>query len=88
MDKYAELADKLKALGGKPSQVLFYAEVKSIDGDTCTITYADLDIDEVKLNASGSGVSDKLITTPKVGTIALIGSLSGDLRDLVLLNCD
>ena len=88
MDKYAELAVKLKALGGKPPQILFYADVKSIEGDTCTITYAGLDIDEVKLNASGADVSDKLIITPKGGTIALIGSLSGDLRDLVLLKCD
>ena len=85
MDKYAELAVKLKALGGKPPQVLFYADVKSIEGDTCTITYAGLDVDEVKLNASGAEVADKLIITPKVGTMALIGSLSGDLRDLELL---
>jgi hypothetical protein len=88
MDKYKQLADKFKELGQKPGLTLFYAVVKSIEGDTCTVTYAELDIDEVKLNASGGEVSDKLIITPKEGTMALIGSPSGDLRDLVLLKCD
>jgi hypothetical protein len=89
MDKYARLAELLKAVtGSKSGSPLFYAEVKSIQGDSCTITFAELDIDEVKLNATGGDVSDKLIITPKVGTMALIGSLSGDLRDLVMLKCD
>ena len=89
MDKYARLAELLKQVAGTPSGTpLFYAEVKSVEGDSCTITYADLDIDEVSLNATRSGVADKLIITPKIGTMALIGSLSGDLRDLVMLKCD
>ncbi len=88
MDRYAQLAEIFKGLGKQSGYVLFYAEVKSIEGDTCTITYAELDIDEVKLNASGGEISNKLIITPKVGTMALIGSLSGDFRELVLLKCD
>jgi hypothetical protein len=85
MDKYARLAELFKGMGRSDSTPIFTAEVKSVNGDFCTITVADLDIDEVRLNATGADVSDKLIITPKVGTMALIGSLSGDLRELVVL---
>lgn len=87
MDKYARLAELLKgrSQSGPP---LFYAEVKSVDGDACTIGYAGLEIDDVKLKATGAELDNKLLITPKVGTRALVGSLSGDFRELVLLRCD
>jgi hypothetical protein len=86
MDKYARLSELLKQVAGTPSgTTLFYAEVTAVDGDFCTIIYADLELEEVRLNATGADVTDKLIITPKVGTMALVGSLSGDLRELVVL---
>lgn len=85
MDKYARLAELLKGIGKAETTPLFYAEIKSVDGDFCTIVVADLEIEGVCLNATGSDVQDKLIITPKAGTMALVGSLSGDLRELVIL---
>ncbi len=85
MDKYARLADLLNRMGKTDFMPLFWAEVKSVQGDTCTIFVVDLELDGVCLNATGAEIQDKLIITPKVGTMALIGSISGDLRELVVL---
>lgn len=88
MDKYKELAEALKAHSREPVNNMMYAEVKSVEGDTCTITYAGIDIADVRLKATGAGGDDKLIIAPKAGTMALVGSLSGKLTDLVVLKVD
>jgi len=88
MDKVKQLAEKLKELGKNDAQVLLFGTVKSIEGLTCTVIIGDLDIDEVKLNASGEELVNMLLITPKLKSTVLIGSLSGDLRDLVVLKCD
>lgn len=87
MDNYAKLGEMLKGRqqGATP---LFYASVVSVQGDSCTIDYAGLELDDVRLKASGTALDNKLLITPKVGTRALIGSLSGDFRELILLRAD
>lgn len=87
MDKYAQLAELLKSRK-QAATPLFYAEVKAVDGDSCTIDYAGLEIDDVKLKATGADLDNKLLIIPKLGTRALVASLSGDFRELVLLRCD
>jgi len=87
MDKYAELAEKLKALQ-RPVAVLFYAEVISVEGETCTVEVAGLQVSDVKLKATGAEGSNYLYHVPEVGKMILVGSLSGDLRELVMLRAD
>jgi len=87
MDNYAKLGEMLKGRqqGATP---LFYASVVSVQGDSCTVDYAGLELDEVKLKATGAELDNKLLIIPRVGTRALIGSLSGDFRELILLRAD
>lgn len=88
MDKYAELKDILKRITQEsyPDIIITTGEVVSIEGDTCTVKIDDMDIEGVRLCATKDLGKTPLLITPKVGSFVLIGSLSGDLRELAVLN--
>jgi hypothetical protein len=88
MDKYKKLADYLKGNGQINNIPLFNATVKSIEGESCTITIDDLELDEVRLKATINGNANKIIVTPAVGSMVLVGSLTGDLKDLAIIATD
>ncbi|MEN9570902.1 MAG: hypothetical protein RL172_2133, partial [Bacteroidota bacterium] len=67
---------------------LFNAVVKSIQGESCTVDIDGLEIDEVRLKATINGEQNKIIAEPKIDSIVLVGSLTGDLTDLAVLKID
>ncbi len=62
--------------------------VKAVNGITCTVTVGNIDIPGVRLRASELDNSQHLLITPQVGSPVILGSLSGDLADLVVLQVD
>lgn len=68
--------------GGSP---FLQAMVKSVEGETCTITLiSGLEVDGVRLKAA-LGEEGHLLLTPKVGTIVLVAALTSDLKQLTVL---
>jgi hypothetical protein len=90
MDKYKKLNDLFKGLANKAVVVLplINATVVSIDGESCTVDIDGLLVDEVRLKATINGEDNKILVLPKVGSMVLIGSLTGDLKDLAVLRVD
>lgn len=89
MDRYKKLGDLLKGVNkGTEALPLFNAEVKSIEGESCTVIVNSIELDEVRLKATINGESNKIIVEPKTGSMVLIGSLTGDLKDLAVLKVD
>ncbi len=64
------------------------AEVKSIEGESCTVTVGDLTLSDVRLKATINGSENKILMRPKLRSKVLLGSLTGDLRDLCVLKID
>lgn len=89
MDKYAKLVDLLKKVAAPQLSVpILNAEVKEITGESCTVMIDELELTEVRLKATINGSENKIIVNPKVGSMVLIGSLTGDLKDLAVLRVD
>lgn len=89
MDRYKKLAELLKTINkGTEAMPLFNAEVKSVQGESCTVAVNDIELDEVRLKATINGNANKIIIEPKNGSMVLVGSLTGDLKDLAVLKVD
>ena len=88
MDIYAQIARSLRALTRNVTgPVLFTAEVKSVEGETCTVISGDLAIPEVLLTPADEGAEGKLVITPKVGSMVTVADLSGGrLRRLAVVH--
>lgn len=69
-------------------QVFFPAIVESIEGVTCTVKVDNLSISDVRLKPINENTEDEILLTPKVGTNVLVGSLSGNLLNLFVLQAD
>lgn len=88
-DKYSKLIQVMKvALLPDEVQPLFTAEVKEITGDTCTILYGELELTDVRLKVTIDDNVKTMILQPKVGSMVLVGSLTGDLKDLAVIKID
>lgn len=88
MDAYKRLRDNIKAIAGGQAMTIYQGIVTAIDGDTCTCKFGELEIDDIRLRASLAGVEKRMLVTPKVGSAVVVGSLSGDLTALVVLQVD
>lgn len=88
MDPYRKLAEKLKGMVPIAISPILQGIVKSVNGNTCTVTIDDIDLSDVRLRASTTNISNQMLIVPKVGSIVILGSLSGDLNELVVLSCD
>lgn len=89
MDKYAKLNETMKqAFGGKPAQPLLVGVVKAISGDTCTVQFGTITITGVRLKVEIGGETDRLLVEPVVGKKVLCGTLTGDLKDMVVLKSE
>lgn len=86
MNKYAELKDKLRKLIGVQSMPFFIAEVVKVTGSTCTVKYSDLEIPDVRLQATENSASNYFRLTPKQGSKVLVVGLdtAQPLDDLVI----
>jgi len=89
MDNYKKLIEILKeGITPPPATPLLPVEVKEITGETCTVMYGELELTDVRLKATVNGSPNKLMMLPKIGSMVLVGSLTGDLKDLAVLKVD
>lgn len=76
-----------EAAGPKPLTV-YQGIVASVEGITCTVTFGSQDVSGIRLRASEADNQAQIILVPRVGTAVVVGSLSGDLSQLVVLSVD
>lgn len=92
MDKYAKLKELLKSIGnGREANapVLFQAKVMGVQDDCCTVNIGGLQLSDVRLKAIVDGNTDSsLLVVPVAGSVVLVGSLTGDYKDLTVLSID
>lgn len=88
MDKQAKVVQLLKNLAKPRGDIFFYATVTKITGDTCSVKITDLELTDVRLKATDNGADDKLLLTPKVNSLVIVGSNHGDLTDLMVIRVD
>ena len=86
--KAKEIREAIRKICGRDDGgfLFFNAVVKSVEDDSCTVNYSDIDIPDVRLNAAINGVANNLLIKPKQGSTVLIADLSeGLLRDLAII---
>ena len=88
MNEYSKLKNLLQGFGGENVITIYQGIVNRIDGCLCEVQIGNIAIPDVRLRASEIGDDGEMLITPKVGTAVTIGSLSGDLSQLVVLNVD
>lgn len=89
MDKYSKLNEVLKgALIPGKARVLFVCTITEITGDTCTVDVGGLVLTGVRLKVEIGGTANNLLVIPVVGSSVLVGSLTGDMKDLIVLKCE
>jgi len=87
MDKEARVVELLRKLT-EQKDVFFYGVVKKITGDTCTVMIGDLELSDVRLKATNNGADAKLLITPTIDSIVIIGANGGDLRSTFIIKVD
>ena len=89
MDDYRQLQEHLRNVaGGRKTISIYQGIVKSVDGNLCEVTVGNINIPGVRLKASELDDDGLMLITPEVGSAVTIGSLSGDLTELVVLQVD
>lgn len=89
MDEYRKLQENLKRASGNGRTISIYqGVVRSVTGNLCEVTVGGITIPGVRLKASEMDDDGKMLITPKIGSAVTIGSLSGDLAELVVLQVD
>lgn len=88
MDNYKELAQLVQAATGKTTLTLMQGIVKKVDGVLCEVDLGNITVPDVRLRASEAIEEGQLLVTPVIGSAVIVGSLSGDLTQLVILAID
>lgn len=90
MDPYRELRQNLHKMLGPSALAVYQGIVTAVDEQTmtCSCRFGDIDISEIRLRASLTEHDRQMLIVPKVGTAAIVGSLSGDLSEVVVLAVD
>lgn len=88
MNDYSKLKDLLRGVGGGNDITIYQGIVNSVDGCLCEVQIGGIAIPGVRLRASELDDDGQMLVTPKIGSAVTIGSLSGDLAQLVVLQVD
>ena len=88
MDPYRELRDNMSRLSGESVPLLYQGIVTQVSDLTCEVEIDGLSVPDVRLRASTEVDGAQLILRPAVGSAVIVGSLTGDLDQLVLLSMD
>lgn len=87
MDIYRELGNRLKSLQPKTA-ILYQGVVRSVEDRTCSVEVDGLEIPDVRLRATTSTEDEELLITPAIGSGVIVGSLTGDITELIVLSID
>lgn len=83
---YSDIKKKLQELCQKQTSALILAEVKKVDGTTCTVAIDDLELSDVRLRAVVNEEESGIVVSPKVGSMVMITDLShGNMRDWAVI---
>jgi len=88
MNEHSKLREYLKQVVGGEKISIYQGIVKSVTGQLCEVEIGNIIIPDVRLKASELDDDGRMLVTPKVGTAVTVGSLSGDLSQLVVLQVD
>lgn len=88
MDQNKRLADNIRALAGGQKITIYQGIVETVDGITCTCRFGNVSVSGVRLRASLADEESQMLITPAAGSAVIVGSLSGDLNQLVVLQAD
>lgn len=88
MDPYRELRELLAKIGGGKATSLYQGVVTALSDITCEVSIDGLSIPDVRLRASTEVDGAQIIVRPAVGSVVIVGSLTGDLDHLVVLSMD
>lgn len=88
MDPYRELRELLAKIGGGKATNLYQGVVTALSDVTCEVSIDGLSIPDVRLRASTEVDGAQIIVRPAVGSVVIVGSLTGDLDHLVVLSMD
>lgn len=88
MNEHSKLREYLKQTVGGEKISIYQGIVKSVTGQLCEVEIGNIIIPDVRLKASELDDDGRMLVTPKVGTAVTVGSLSGDLSQLVVLQVD
>ena len=75
------------AVGPSPITV-YQGIVVAVDGITCTVRFGEMDVKGIRLRASEASQDAQMLIVPKKDSAVIVGSLSGDLSQLVVLSVD
>ena len=88
MDPYRELRELLAKIGGGKATNLYQGVVTALSDITCEVSIDGLSIPDVRLRASTEVDGAQIIVRPAVGSVVIVGSLTGDLDHLGVLSMD
>ena len=89
MDDYNRLRQHIMSLSGAGRQMtVCQGIVKGVSGNTCDVMIGGLSVPDVRLRASLTDDEGELLIVPKVGSAVVVGSLTGDYTQLVVLQVD
>lgn len=88
MNEYSKLKELLQGVSGGKDITIYQGIVNSVDGCLCEVQIGGIAIPDVRLRASELDDDGQMLVTPKVGSAVTVGSLSGDLAQLVVLQVD
>jgi len=86
MNDIGKIKNSIRKLSGATKGIVFTAQVKSVEGETCTIALGNTSLSDVRLRAVINGNAEKLYIKPKKDSYILVIDLSnGNYRDLVAI---
>lgn len=88
MDNNRRLIENIRKAAGPVPMSIYQGIVTSTDGITCTCRFGDMDVSGIRLRASLTERDRQMLVVPKTGSAVIIGSLSGDLSQAVVLQVD
>lgn len=88
MSRERDIKEAIRAIasvGGKGGLMLV-GDVKSVDGESCTVDVDGIELGDVRLTAVADGGDGQLVIIPEIGSKVLLADLSdGNLRDLAVV---
>lgn len=88
MDNYRRLKENIRKAAGPASLTIYQGIVTDTDGILCSCIFGNIEVTDIRLRASLTERDRQMLVVPKIGSAVILGSLSGDLADLAVLQVD
>jgi hypothetical protein len=85
MNNLSEIKKSISRMRGAQQPSILLAQVKGVDGETCTVSIDGLELSDVRLRAVVNGNESRLLITPTVDSFVLVTDLScGNMTSLAV----